>query len=185
MIRLRFLLAAMLVLCACRPAASNLPEYGEVPDFQLTDQNGHPFSGRSLAGKVWVADFFFSNCMGPCPRMTSRLHSVQEATKSLPGVEFASFTVDPANDTPAVLASYSKEHAASDRWKFLTGPQATLHNLCRYVFKLGNVDGSLTHSTKFVLIDRRMQIRGYYDSFDPDSIQQLESDIKALEREHT
>jgi protein SCO1/2 len=185
MTRLGFVVSALLVVCACRPAAINLPQYGEVPEFHLTDQNGQTFTGRSLVGKVWVADFFFSNCMGPCPRMTSRLHGVQEATKSLPDVEIASFTIDPANDTPTVLAGYSKEHGASARWRFLTGPQATLHNLCRNVFKLGDVDGSLTHSTKFVLIDRKMQIRGYYDSFDPESIQQLEADIKALERERS
>lgn len=185
MMRFALLIPALLLFSGCRPAASNLPQYGAVPDFQLTDQNGHTFSGSSLTGKVWVADFFFTNCMGPCPRMTSRLHGVQEAMKDLPDVKIVSFTVDPANDTPTVLAAYSKEHAASPRWSFLTGPQSTLHQLCRYVFKLGDVDGSLTHSTKFVLIDRNMQIRGYYDSFDPDSIKQLESDIQALQREHT
>jgi protein SCO1/2 len=179
------LLIPLALLCACRAPKSNLPELGEVPDFQLTDQNGQDFAGHSLAGKVWVADFFFSNCMGPCPRMSSRLHGVQEATKSLPDVQIASFTIDPANDTPTVLAGYAKEHAASPRWRFLTGPQPVLHNLCRNVFKLGDVDGSLNHSTKFVLIDRKMQIRGYYDSFDPESLQQLESDIRSLARERS
>lgn len=179
------LAAVTLLLAACRPAAVPLPAYGEVPDFQLTDQNGKPFHGRSLTGKVWVADFMFTSCMGPCPRMTSRLHQVQESVANLADFDVVSFTIDPAKDTPAVLKEYATEHAASENWYFLTGPRPVLHHLCRNVFKLGDVDGSLTHSTRFMLIDRRSQIRGYYDSFDPDSVQQLESDIRSVARERS
>ena len=175
------LLGGLALLTACRPAPPPLPEYGAIPDFTLTDRGGQPFAGHSLRGKIWVADFMFTNCPGPCPRMSSRLHQVQEDTAKIADVALVSFTIDPANDTPAVLAGYAKEHAASARWHFLTGPQATLHQLCRYAFKLGDVDGSLTHSTKFVLVDRNLQIRGYYDSFDPESMQQLEADIRRLE----
>lgn len=172
------------VLTGCEPRASRLPVLGQVPDFELTDSTGRPFFGSSLRGKVWVEDFLFTTCLGPCPRMTSRLHQIQEDTRRIPGVEIVSMTVDPARDTPAVLADYSKEHAAdTSRWHFLTGPQPKLHHLCRNVFLLGDVDGSLEHSTKYVLIDKKMRIRGYYDSFDPDEIQKLVSDIKDLARE--
>ena len=51
-----------------------------------------------MLGKVWVANFMFTNCMGPCPRMTSNLHQVQEDTAGLAGVEIVSFTIDPANE---------------------------------------------------------------------------------------
>jgi protein SCO1/2 len=180
----RVALFAVICLAACKPYSSGLPDYGEVPDFHLTDQGGQAFSGNSLRGKLWVADFFFTSCMGPCPRMTSRLHYVQEETAKHPDLQLVSFTIDPANDTPVAMASYAKEHAAAPgRWHFLTGPQPSLHQLCRYVFKLGDVDGSLTHSTKFMLIDRKMHIRGYYDSFDPESMDQLLKDIQAVERE--
>ena len=180
-----YLLPVLFLYAGCRPPAPPLPEYGAVPDFELTDQAGRSFTGRAMAGKVWVADFMFTSCMGPCPRMSSRLHQVQESTAKLPGVELVSFTIDPRTDTPAVLKEYAKAHGASDRWFFLTGAQPTLHNLCRNVFKLGDVDGSLTHSTKFILIDRNRQIRGYYDSYDPDSLSQLESDVRAVARERT
>lgn len=173
-------------LTACHKPAPALPAYGHVPDFQLTSQNGQTFSSTSLKGNVWVADFMFTNCMGPCPRMSSRLHEIQQQTGDLADVRLVSFTVDPANDTPAVLAAYAKEHAASpQRWFFLTGPQQTLNHLCRQVFLLGNVDGSLNHSTKFTLIDKTMQIRGYYDSFDPDNLKQLVDDVHTLARERS
>ena len=70
-----------------------------------------------------------------------------------------------------------------ERWHFLTGTQAALHQLSRNMFKLGDVDGSLTHSTRFMLVDRKMEIRGFYDSYDPDDMKKLAGDIRALARE--
>src|ERR1700736_5453733 len=113
--------------------------------------------------------------------MTSQVHQVQQAITRMAAVTLVSFTVDPARDTPQVLAAYVKVHHANGaRWYFLTGPQPTLHNLCRNVFKLGNVDGSLAHSTRFVLIDQKSQIRGYYDTSEADSIPKLVAGVHAL-----
>jgi protein SCO1 len=101
-------------------------------------------------------------------------------------VHLVSFTVDPKNDTPPVLAEYAKVHGASPAmWSFLTGPVATLQTLDRDAFKLGNVDGSLQHSTRFVLVDRQSRIRAYYDTSDPSSIPKLISDIRELARDRT
>lgn len=177
-----------LLLTACRRNAvqPELEVFGVVPEFQLTDQRGESFDSRALAGKIWVADFIFTNCPGPCPRMTSQMHQVQEATHRMPNVRLVSLTVDPGRDTPPVLAAYAKaHHAAPEQWEFLTGAPATLNQLCRNVFKLGNVDGSLAHSTRFVLIDQKAQIRGYYDTSEPDSIPKLVADIHKLARENT
>jgi protein SCO1/2 len=172
-------------VAACRHAEP-LPSYGAVDDFHLTDQNGHPFEGRSLEGKIWVADFIYTQCPGPCPRMTSQMHQVQQATAKMQDVALVSFTVDPANDSPAVLAAYAKaHHAQHERWYFLTGPQATLNQVCRYELKLGNVDGSLDHSTRFVLVDSRSQIRGYYDTSEKGSIPKLIDDIHAIAGERS
>ena len=99
------------------------------------------------------------------------------------GVRFVSFTIDPARDTPAVLAAYAKRFQADPRnWHFLTGPRERLHHLTRNVFLLGDVDGSLEHSTRFVLVDAKSRIRGFYDSADQESIRKLASDARALER---
>jgi protein SCO1/2 len=175
-----------LLLTACRRNAPELSSYGVVPEFQLTGQNDSVFDSKSLDGKIWVADFIFTNCPGVCPRMTSQMHQVQQAVSRMAEVRLVSFTVDPARDTPAVLAAYATlHHADATRWYFLTGPQATLHDLCRNVFKLGNVDGSLTHSTRFVLIDRKSQIRGYYDTSEADSIPKLVAGVHALAREQS
>lgn len=69
-----------LVLAGCAARRPDLPSYGLVSDFQLTDQAGATFDAEpALKGRVWVADFMFTNCPGPCPRMSSQMHEVQNA----------------------------------------------------------------------------------------------------------
>jgi protein SCO1/2 len=170
----------LLSLTACGTHKSELPDYGLVPEFQLTAETGQPFDSKVLNGNIWVADFMFTTCPGPCPRMTSQMHQIQQATS----VKLVSFTVDPARDTPQTLAQYAQTHHASpERWRFLTGPQETLNRLGLDVFKLNKVDGSLQHSTRFVLVDRNSHIRGYYDTSQPEAIQKLVADAHLLERE--
>src|SRR5258708_3208478 len=121
----------LLSLAAC--GARKLPDYGLVPEFQLTAQTGLTFDSKVLNGNIWVADFMFTTCPGPCPRMTSQMHEIQQATS----VKLVSFTVDPDRDTPPGLAQYAQAHHASpERWSFLTGPQATLNHLGLDVFRL-------------------------------------------------
>lgn len=174
----------LLSLTGCGPKAPPLPVLGEIPDFTLTAQDGSEFHGRSLRGSVWVADFIFTTCTGPCPRMSWQMSKLQKAVRDLPELKFASFTVDPETDTPEVLAAYAMRYQAEPgRWYFLTGPEIALHHLNREAFKLGNVDGSLEHSTRFVLVDRRSRVRGYYGSSDATAMKQLLADIKSLVRE--
>lgn len=185
---MRFVVPAafLFALTACIPQKSSLPVYYDVGPFDLIAQDGQPFHSDILRGKVWVADFIYTNCPGPCPRMTSQMREVQDATIKIPDVKLVSFTVDPARDTPPVLAEYAKLHRAStEQWYFLTGPPETLQKLDRDTFKLGNVDSTLQHSTRFVLVDRKSQIRGYYDTSESQAISRLINDIYALVREHS
>jgi protein SCO1/2 len=175
------LLAAALLLAAC--GSKPLPVYGTVPDFSLTDQNGTAFNGASLSGNVWVADFFFTHCTGPCPRMSSRFRHI-EKTIARNDLKLVSLTVDPQRDTVPVIAAYARVfNAEPGRWYFLTGPMDRLNHLCRDVFLLGNIDGDLNHSTRFVLVDRRRQIRGFYLSGDSESMKQLMNDIQSVLKE--
>lgn len=169
--------------CSSKPP---LPSYGVVSDFTLTDQNGAAFSSAALDKRVWVADFIFTNCPGPCPRMSSQMHQVQSALASEPGVRFVSFTVDPAHDTPPVLAAYAKHFEADPaKWFFLTGAVASLNHLSYDVFRLNRVDGSLEHSTRFVLVDGESRIRGFYSTSDQDAIPSLIADARRLLRERS
>ncbi len=178
--------ALLLAWTACSRHTPALDVLGNIPQFNLIAQDGQPFHSQMLAGKIWVADFIYTTCPGPCPRMTSQMREVQDAVSKIPDIRLVSFTVDPAEDTPPVLAAYAKIHGASQSiWYFLTGPVPTLQMLDRDAFKLGNIDATMQHSTRFTLVDRQGRIRGYYDTSEPSSIPKLISDIQELERERT
>jgi cytochrome oxidase Cu insertion factor (SCO1/SenC/PrrC family) len=162
--------------------------YGSVPTFQLVNQNGQAFGSNQLAGKIWIADFIFTACPGPCPMISSRMSELQKPLEKT-DVHLISFSVDPEKDTPKVLRGYAEKlHAQPQRWDFLTGPKATIYDLSKNGFKLGVSDGSEeagvpVHSTRMVLIDRHGQIRGYYDALAPDAVTKLLADTSHLLRE--
>jgi len=170
--------------CGTRPAP--LPILGTIPNFELTAETGEPFQGKSLAGQVWVADFIFTSCQGPCPRMSGLMRVIQKELAGVQGVTLVSFTVDPDRDTPEVLAAYGKRYQAEPgRWRFLTGAKEALHRLSRDAFRLGDVDGGLNHSTRFVVVDRQGRIRGYYGTAEDGNWKQVVPDVRRLLEEES
>ncbi|MDX2153408.1 MAG: SCO family protein [Bryobacteraceae bacterium] len=185
MVVLRALLLLLTLLSAACNLTSDLPSHGLVADFELTDQTGATFKSKDqLTGKIWIADFFFTTCQGPCPRMSSQMRRIQEGLLDYPNIHLVSFTIDPKNDTPPALAEYAKRFKAQPgKWHFLTGPLPALHQISRYSMMLGDVDGSLQHSTRFVLVDQKSRIRGFYQSDEPGAIDRVIADAKTLTKE--
>src|SRR5438067_2958489 len=109
----------------------SISSYGVVPAFQLTNQDGQPFGSAQLNGKIWIADFIYTTCPGPCPMISSRMSELQQPLQKT-DVHLVSFTVDPTKDTPTVLRFYAEKlHAQPGRWDFLTGPQPIIYELSR------------------------------------------------------
>jgi protein SCO1/2 len=165
-----------------------LPSYGTVPKFELVNQDSQAFGSEQLSGKIWIADFIFTTCPGPCPIISTRMSELQKPLMKS-DVHLVSFTVDPEKDTPEVLRVYAdKLRKEPQRWDFLTGSRAAIYALSKDGFKLGVSDGSEeegvpVHSTRFVLVDRRGTIRGYYDALAPDAVTKLLADTNHLLRE--
>jgi len=172
----------LFVSCSKQP---ELPIFSTVPAFSLIERSNRPVDSRELAGKVWVADFIFTQCAGMCPVMTGKMRLLQDR---LPAeIHLVSFSVDPARDTPEVLTEYAKRHDADPtRWLFLTGDKDAIYRLSIEGFKLGLDDTSgtaaepITHSTRFVLVDRQGRIRGYYGMDDETAPDRLVEDAKSL-----
>ena len=169
-----------------RLSAHTLPKDGTVSPFQLIDQDGKPFGSQQLLGKIWIADFIYTTCPGPCPMISSRMSETQKPLRDT-AVQLVSFTVDPEHDTPAVLEEYAAHlNAQPGRWEFLTGDKATIYRLSRDGFKLATAEGGEAgpiHSTRLILVDRGGEIRGYYDATDADAITRLLADTNHLLRE--
>ena len=162
--------------------------YGTVPSFQLVNQNGQVFGSAQLAGKIWIADFIYTTCPGPCPMISSRMSELQKPLEKT-DVHLVSFSVDPEKDTPEVLRGYAEKlQAEPARWDFLTGPKSTIYKLSHDGFKLAVSDGTdaegiPVHSTRMVLVDRHGQFRGYYDAAEADAMTKLVADTNHLLRE--
>ena len=170
------------------PIPSVLPRHWQVPDFALVQSDGSTLTTAELRGKVWVADFFYTTCPGPCPMLSSRLQEVHAKTRGWNDVMLVSISTDPTKDTPEVLQQYAKRFGADQRWRFLTGGKQQIFDLANKGFKLSlTEDGSaaepITHSTKLVLVDKNGTIRGFYDGLgDPDG-DRLIRDIDRLRKE--
>jgi len=166
----------------------SVSSYGTVPGFQLINQNGQPFGSAQLTDKIWIADFVYTTCPGPCPMISSRMSELQKPLEKT-DVHLVSFSVDPEKDTPEVLRSYSERlQAQPGRWDFLTGSKSAIYKLSHDGFKLAVSDGSdaegiPVHSTRMVLVDRHGAIRGYYDATEADAITKLLADTNHLLRE--
>jgi len=161
-----------------------------LPPFQLIERSEAIVTNDTLAGRVWIADFIFRRCEGPCPAMTSQMARMQMDLEHHPQwdqIRLVSFTVDPEYDTPAVLREYAQMALADPvHWLFLTGTREQIWSLAREGFKLPvgeapeNPEMPIFHSQKFVLVDHNGHVRGYYDGLDETERGQLMADLERV-----
>ncbi len=165
--------------------------YYQVPPFTFTDAYGHTVTDRSTEGKIIVADFFFTKCTSICPTMTRQMQQLQFKLDE-PAYEdilFLSHTVDPLNDSLDVLRKYARKwQADSSRWKFVTGDPAAIYRQGNNGYLLSAMEDStaaeqFVHDQRFVLVDKRRHIRGFYDGTDTEEVGRLATDLKMLMKE--
>jgi cytochrome oxidase Cu insertion factor (SCO1/SenC/PrrC family) len=170
------LLALLLAQLKLRMAVGKpLPIIGPVADFALTNQNGRAVSLADLRGRVWVADIIFTRCFGPCPKMTRQMKDLQQALPAASQARLVTLTTDPSFDSPAILKTYAgRFDADANRWMFLTGPRNDIGKLASESLKLTALENPpekrespqdlFVHSTIFVIVDKRAQLRGVFET---------------------
>lgn len=162
-------------------ASEKLPVIAKLSNFQLKDQEGEVFSSKDLEGRVWVSDFIFTRCAGPCPLMTDRMAELQQTFKGKADVSFVTITMDALHDTPDVLEAFGKKHGADfSNWYFLTGDSTSILDIARNIYKVPADKDPEMHTTRFILVDKESNIRGYYDSLDDGAIEKLKKAIRIL-----
>jgi protein SCO1/2 len=163
--------------------------FSTVPDFAFTNRDGKQITLDAMKGKVWLANFIYTTCPSTCPMLSSRFSSLQDAAFALDeNVRMVSFSVDPENDTPAVMEEYANALGAKSKWYFLTGGDEQLRKVAIEGFLMGyqkvpdKVD-DIIHSTKIALVDREGKVRRFYDGVEKDESQQILADLKTLLQE--
>lgn len=190
---IRVLLLITLSLTACDradfkihnkvvPDATKIDDYGSVPEFKFTSHLGKPLTLSDMRGKVWVANFFFTDCTKICPMMTAELSKLQEEYGK-DGLKIVSISVNPETDTPEKMAAHAEQIGAdSNVWLFLTGDKQQIIDLSVNGFHLPANQNPDSHSQRFALVDRDGKIRGYYRSDDEKDMKALHESIEKLLR---
>lgn len=161
----------------------------KVSDFKLINQNGDTITQKDYEDKIYVADFFFTRCMTICPVMTTNIGTLQETFLNDEDIKFLSLSVTPIIDSVSVLKEYAERKGVIDKkWNLTTGDKKHIYELARksYFAVLDEGDGGLqdfVHTENFVLVDKKKQIRGFYDGTDLEDISRLIEDIKLLQKE--
>ena len=161
--------------------------YPKIPDFKFLNQDSVMITSKSLKGKVWVADFFFTSCGTICPPMTSQMKRLSILTKDLEKhLQFLSFTIDPEYDTPSEFKSYIKSHGITAKnWSFFTGDETETYELAHDFFHVGaerseSAADGFEHNDTFVLVDKEGYVRGLYIGTSTTDVNRLEKDIRKL-----
>ncbi len=164
-------------------------KYHKIPAFSFVNQNGKIITDKTYAGKIYVADFFFTTCGSICPKMTNNMALVQQAYLTESRVMFLSHTVFPEIDSVAVLKRYAQEKGVNDRkWNLVTGDKKEIYSLARKAYlavKLGKPSElyDMVHTENFVLVDAQKRVRGFYDGTNKEEIERLIADIQLLLQE--
>jgi protein SCO1/2 len=156
---------------------SMAPE-GWMTDFVLTERQGTSVSSDDLIGQPYVVSFFYSTCPSICVQQNQMVQELQKEFKS-DGVRFVSISVDPETDTPEAMREYAARFGADpEKWLFMTGDLTYIRRVGAEVFRLA-VDQKF-HTEKFVLVDAKGAIVGYYSWPEPKQFQKLKADIRTM-----
>jgi protein SCO1/2 len=163
--------------------------YHQIPPFRFLNQDSTWVSEKDMAGKIYIADFFFTSCPTICPKMKTQLLRIYERYAANDQIRILSHSIDPAFDTPSVLKKYAERlQVKAPRWNMLTGDKAAIYKLGEKSYMVTaqedkNEAGGFVHSGAFILVDKNRHVRGIYDGTQETEVNHLIEDIEILLQE--
>ncbi|RDU36435.1 SCO family protein [Neobacillus piezotolerans] len=178
-----------LLLTACGKKELENAHDWPLEEFTYTNQDGKQLGLEDLKGKVWMADFIFTECDTVCPPMTANMAEIQRKAKDegIKNLQFVSFSVDPDIDKPEVLKEYGERFEIDYKnWDFLTGygqeeiEQYAMKNF-KTIVKKPKADDQVIHGTSFYLVGKDGLIKKSYSGVNDVPYDQILEDIKILQ----
>jgi protein SCO1/2 len=169
-----------------RHQAAGDTNYHAVKAFSFINQYNETVTQQNVSGKIYVTDFFFTTCQSICPVMSTQLERVYKEFYNNNDVMILSHTVNPEEDSVAVLLRYADQHKVNNKqWLFLTGDKKQLYDLARQGYLLNAEEGNggaedFIHTQNFALVDREKHLRGFYDGTDSIEVTRLINDMHLL-----
>jgi protein SCO1/2 len=159
----------------------------DVPAFALADDHGRPFDAASLRGRWTLLFFGYTHCPDICPTTLKLLARAQASLRDLPEpqrprVVFVS--VDPARDTPTVLAQYVAYFGTDIIG--VTGAEAHLEALTRplgIAYRReaplpGSKDYTMAHSSSILYVDPLGRVRALASP--PHTVETIAGDFRKI-----
>ncbi|RZJ60589.1 MAG: SCO family protein [Flavobacterium sp.] len=157
-----------------------------IADFAFTNQNGKTITQKDYAGKIYVADFFFTTCPTICPIMTDNMVWLQERIKNNPKVMLLSHSVTPDIDSVPVIKAYAEKKGVIDsKWNLVTGDKKDIYYIARKSYLAVKTTNStelydMVHTENFILVDGKGRIRGFYNGTNLDKKVDGEKNVTQL-----
>jgi protein SCO1/2 len=205
---LKFQMAALLTssilitACSLKKEEKPLPIFGQrivegtdtiyhtIAPFRFVDQDSSIITNETFAGKIYIADFFFTSCRTICPIMKAQMLRVYDSLQNDPEVLILSHTIDPEYDTVALLRDFAKRLGVeSSKWHFVTGVQDSIYKIAQTSYFATAMEDEkepdgFIHSGAFLLIDKQQRIRGKYDGTKEEEVNKLIQDVRRLKKEY-
>lgn len=169
---------------------SKLPPVSYVQPFSFRNQNGKIITEKDIAGKVFVANYFFTTCKSICPRMNNEVKKVYEHFKNEHNFLILSHTSDPETDSGVRLKQYADSMQVTTNWVFLTGRKDSLYRQARLSYRIDdpnnnvtNIDDDFLHTQFLALVNKKGEVVKIYDGLRPTEIADLIKDAEKLLKE--
>jgi protein SCO1 len=126
----------------------------KLPETRFIDQAGHAASLADWRGRTLVIAFVYTHCTDQCPLVTNKFARL---ATMLPHDRFRllEVSIDPARDTPDVIARYAREHHVDGSvWSVLTGDSEALDRFERSmgISVVTAPGGELLHNERTVVV---------------------------------
>lgn len=159
--------------------------------FSFTTQDGTTMTERDVAGKVYVAEYFFTTCKGICPRMNNNMRLVYDEFINEKDFLILSHTCDPDTDSVALIKKFADSMKVdTKKWIFLTGRKDSLYNMARVSYtiddpadNLADMDDDFMHSQLWALVDKKGDVKKIYDGLKQSEVKELIRDARKLVKE--
>ena len=170
---------------------SRLAPIGRVLPFAFTNQDGKKVTEQDVAGKVFVAEYFFTTCKSICPIMNTNMKIVYERFKNEKDFLILAHTCDPGTDSVERLKKYADSlNVDTDKWIFLTGTKDSLYRQARHSYKIDDPNNNplsnevdFLHSQFFSLVDKKGNVRSIYEGNERKDVERMINEIEVLLKE--
>lgn len=156
-----------------------------IPDFAFVNQDSVAVTNETFAGKIYVADFFFTSCPTICPKVKAQMLRIYERFQDEERLALLSHSIDVKRDTVGRLKTYAENLGVSaPKWHFVTGEKDEIYDIADDYFNIvvddASAPGGFDHSGRIVLVDEDRHLRSYCNGTNAEEVDRFMWDIERL-----